>query len=273
MRPIHLLLSASLLALPFALAHDPAGTPKNYCEEPAWDWQVHDYAPPATGLYRSAPQDGNILFDCNGDGTPADYDGHQEWALGGAMLSVYTGDGLSSGSLVCYGEVGHHPEFGTIGVTDLVFGAAVVPFWVSADHFSVIPPTSWEDCGDFEAEVSVGCIGFCSVSFPPGRDGAYHVCVGDPLGVATQGHVVTGWWSSASAEARIVPPQPTGKVCDLGSEDWDVLREVEDLVTYAEGLVPDRPGCADGVDNDNDGSTDWIDDAECNSPIDDTEQS
>ena len=173
-----LALAAALLAAPLALAHNPAGTPKNYCEDPS-EWNVHDYGPLGTGSLIALGQDGNILGDCNGDTIPADYDGHVEWALGGGWLSVDSGDGATSGTIFCYGEVGHHPVFGPITVDDVVFGQTV-PFTVGAD----VDP----GCGDFITDVHQDCVGTCFVTFPPGPDGAYVVYVG-PVGVA--GHITS----------------------------------------------------------------------------------
>ena len=86
---------AALLAAPLAIAHEPAGTPKNYCEPPS-EWNTHDWNsdPPSTRFstkgigtesgsttshssgdpkYQWPYMDGNLGGDCSGAfnlGTP-----------------------------------------------------------------------------------------------------------------------------------------------------------------------------------------------------------
>ena len=266
------LCAMTLMLAPLALAHDPAGTPKTYCEPP-WDWRIHDYNmdPPETGVYAGAATvdpvvqghwpgsdhnprkfmwpylDGNleecgttygafVLTDeecwflahsgvsgpaydaaCQTD-TPVDYDGHHEFGyIGRALLSVRSGDGVTSGSIACYDEVGHHPFAGSIYVYDIVFPN--VAFDVVADYTdpaSPVPPGE-KDCGDGivqpcdptppepsgakppvnvvidlvnallyslststcnPSDRSISCLDHCTPSFGPGIDGAYHVRVG-----------------------------------------------------------------------------------------------
>jgi hypothetical protein len=214
-RNLILLVAMAFAAAPFAVAHEPTGTPKNYCEDPA-EWNVHDYAPPADGHLIFLGQDGNIVEDCDESGsnvsvfycidpllTPeacaacpdpddppeiceivlpaADFDGHIEFAFGGAWLSVTTVP-------ECNSEVGHHPQFGPITVEDAVFGATVA-FWVASDFNNSIPPTDPNEpnCGDFESDNGSECIGSCTVTFPAGLDGTYQVYVGGGVSVDTGG--------------------------------------------------------------------------------------
>jgi hypothetical protein len=169
-------IAAALMAAPAALAHDPPGTLKNYCEDPA-EWNTHDYGPPATGIFIALGQDGNIAGDCNEDGVPADYDLHIEWAIGGAWLTVGTVPD-------CNSETGHHPRFGPIRVDDAVNGNTQA-FTVASDFINRAPVPDQPDCGDFESDESTDCVGSCSVTFPEGLDGTYQVYVGAftfPLG-------------------------------------------------------------------------------------------
>ena len=212
-----------LTAAPFAYAHDPAGTPKNYCE-PQAEWDVHDYGAPANGVLFQGYEDGNLAADCDGatsvnPGTPcagfedpadplsfyaglcdsdvnlpfADPDGHAEYALGGAWLLACDwacgDDGLGGGSTACFGDVAHHAAFPSVSVQDVVLGSGVV-FDVAADHVDVVATAvglPQDPCGDFENDVSQGCVGECTVAFGPGRDGAYQVLV-----QGTAGHVGVG---------------------------------------------------------------------------------
>ena len=194
-----LLLAASLL-VPFALAHTPAGTPKNYCE-PLPEWDTHDYtgASGAGDLSVRGPlYDGNILGDCNGNGVLFDFDYHHEWGPGWARLDVVNGDGATFGSIACHGTFGHHPQFGPITAEDVVFGQTV-RFIVMADTTSLVPPTdpSQPNCGDGQItpcsdSPCLGGDGFAefvgtgSPTFPAGLDGSYLVVVVD---LAVAGHI------------------------------------------------------------------------------------
>ena len=240
-------LAAALLVAPMALAHYPMGTPKYYCE-PVSEWDVHDYGPPATGLRLAGFVDGNVVGDCDYSGisfTPnspcvgfedpadplslygglcdtgypiADYDGHSEFAFGGAVLLVESGTGVhnpaGSGSLYCYGEPGHHPSFPRVIAADHVYGT-LITYTVGADYgpsgthsgyeYEVGPrkPTAPPEAMVFDDSCGDGLVdawhtydfgwsaclywGTCSpVEFPPGLDGAYYVFV-----ERTQGHVTT----------------------------------------------------------------------------------
>jgi hypothetical protein len=241
------------VVLPFALAHDDQGgpgTPDFTCQTPA-EWQVHDYGSgPALlgvsdnnleecgttyGLFiAGTPEcrnleeeglDGTLLYTllCQTD-RPADYDGDLEFALGGALLAVESGDGATSGSIVCLGTLGHHGN--TVYVDDQVFGSNVA-FTVGADASipGTVPPGE-PDCGDNVTrpcepsnsglgpvvdaildllqtgncnpdDHRVTCLGSCAVPFGPGAEGTYIVWIhptaaggpgGSPTG-ASHGHV------------------------------------------------------------------------------------
>jgi hypothetical protein len=198
--------SALLLAAPMAFAHDPPGTPRNYCEDPG-EWGVHDYGPPATGRLILLGSDSNVAGDCNGDGIPADFDGHLEYAFGGGWLTVNTVPD-------CNAEVGHHPAT-LITVDDVVLGETVA-FRVAADTVNLVPPTdpNEPDCGDFQTDVSMMCAGSCTPGFPPSIDGTYVVFVGDVGNgsVGTLGHIITD---------VVLPPEP---VC---ADPWHAFELAE----------------------------------------------
>jgi hypothetical protein len=196
-------IAAALMAAPLAIAHDPVkGTPKNYCE-PQSEWFQHDYAT-GTGLFILLNEDGNLLGDCDGvvtadPGTPcagadpadpvntffvglcdsdinppvADYDGHREFALGGAWILA----GASAED--CFGDAAHHTEFGSFTVDDTVLGAGATAD-VAAD--TVDATGQLGTCGDFESDVSESFIGGGTVSIPAGLDGSYQVYVTGSLG-------------------------------------------------------------------------------------------
>lgn len=171
-------LTLAALLVPLAAGHTPAGEPKNYCE-PATDWSVHDYMPNPLGTL-SRPVDGNTGL-C---GTNPPPDGHQEWAQGGAWLLVNSGPGFlipgaAGGSIVCFGEVGHHNHFGPITLST---GGS---FTVNVDDVDL---TQSSPCGDGLIDNTTPCTGTCIVTFVSGLDGSYQVIVspGEP-----QGHVET----------------------------------------------------------------------------------
>ena len=173
-----LLLCASLL-LPGGLGHEPRGFPKTYCE-PHAEWYVHEYLPPV-GTLAAPPFDGN-LDDCDADGDALDFDGHSEAAVGLAVFLAVDGDGLTTGSLACYGEPAHHPHFGTFSIHDAVAPSGVA-FTVTAD--------TDPGCGDFLIDESQVCVDACSVRFDPGSDGAYVVFGG--ASVLPVGAVAPQW--------------------------------------------------------------------------------
>lgn len=172
-----LLVAAALAVAPLAFAHQPAGTPKDYCE-PYPDWFEHDYGALSVGQFSFVYYDGN-LADCNGDGVPYDADGHFEYATGGAFFPVDS-FGSGGGSVGCYGLDGHHPAFGQFTVNDLALGAGT-GFIVGADTYdgTGLNPA----CGDGFVDALSHCVGSCSVTFPPGLDGSYYVFID-----GTQGH-------------------------------------------------------------------------------------
>jgi hypothetical protein len=207
---------AALVAAPLALAHDPAGTPKNYCEVGSAEWSVHDYGPVASGSLIYGNEDGNLGGDCSGNtsvepgvlcvgadlsalnpGDPATaVDVLNSIFLGfcGSEIDppvadwdehnefafggawMLVNDDLTQ---VCFGAEGHHPEFGPYSVFDnvLMDGAT---FTVASDTVALVPG----DCGDFESDDSSDCVGSCTVTFPSGLDGAYVVYVQGTAGHA-----------------------------------------------------------------------------------------
>ena len=171
------------IAAPLAFADpDVYGVPDLGCQSPA-EWRTHDYGAPETGAGDYLPQDGNTEPCPYGTGTwldpagdecfilgsepettrahralcvdrrpYANFDGDFEWAMGGAWLASRSGDGVTSGSLACWGVEAHHPVEGTVTVTEAI--APNVFFTVIADYPSPlipshIPPGSGgPDCGD-----------------------------------------------------------------------------------------------------------------------------
>lgn len=214
--------AAALMAAPLVMAHNPAGTPKTYCE-PQSEWNTHEYGAPATGMLLQGYEDGNP-DDCDASGTdyklvpvpgpcpegykdvgtviirepppavvyilcmkqgPLDYDGHAEYARGGAWILAESGDGLptSGGSLNCFGDAAHHTYYGPVSVNDVALGAGAT-FTVAADTIDLSSGANGP-CGDFESDVDSTCTGSCIVTFPPSIDGSYQVYV-----QGTQGHVI-----------------------------------------------------------------------------------
>ena len=218
-------LAALLAAAPFAYAHDPSrplatpdGTPKFYCED-LREWLVHDYGPVANGIFNFLPTDGNVE-DCDVSGSDAflslapcpfgwdqaevipgilyvcyhlataDYDGHREFAQGGAVLlacDLWCGSsGAGGGSSWCYAEPAHHSS--TITVIDALLGAGAT-FRVGVDDVDAAAQAAGlpgDPCGDFQIDQIQTCVGSCTAAFGPGLDGAYYV---SPIG--TIGHVTT----------------------------------------------------------------------------------
>lgn len=215
--PYLLAVATALMMAPFAYAHNPGhplatpdGTPKLYCE-PIQEWSVHDYGAPE---FLSRNGDGNVE-DCDnsgGLGAPvvqsghpcptgyspvyeapgvvicaililADYDGHAEFATGGAWLYVCDAacgpSGTGPGAIECFGDAAHHGTHVT--VWDQLLGPAA--FTVAADHLVRTFPS--DPCGDFESDISQACVGSCGIPFGTGPDGSYQVYV-----QGTQGHVI-----------------------------------------------------------------------------------
>jgi hypothetical protein len=146
----------------FVAVDSPPG-PKTWCES-ASEWAEHVYTHSAA---LAPAHDGN-LADCDGDGVPADFDGHADWSLGGAFLQAAE-PALGCGPAA---QAPHHPLYGPIAVDDAVLGAGA-SFVVGADDIDLVGG----GCGDFQDDVSMSCVGACTVPFPPGLDGAYHVHV------------------------------------------------------------------------------------------------
>ena len=207
---------AMLAAAPMVMAHEPRGTHKTYCE-PTSEWNVHEYGPAATGILLQGYEDGNIQ-DCDNSGLELlsvdricppgwheirilglvicvkrlepDDDGHAEYARGGAWLLVNSGPGVPSadpnvgaGSLYCFGHEGHHANFATVTVDDLVLGAGAE---VTIASDTVDLTGTGEGCGDFESDNGATSVGTVTATFPAGLDGTYQVYV-----QGTQGHVTT----------------------------------------------------------------------------------
>lgn len=216
-------LTLALLVAPLAYAHEPAGTPKNYCEG-WWEWNTHDYNsdPPSFGFstkalgtavpvaahpggdpkYQWPYMDGNQMGDCSGwfnPGTPCA--GFEDPA---DPLSFFVG-------LCDYdpfmGDFDGHKEFGYLAHALIAVESPVEYCWHETPHHPPYGPVSvidvllgagasftvyadryslWYDpCGDFMFDESTDCVGTCTVTFGPGIDGAYHVVV-----QGTQGHVI-----------------------------------------------------------------------------------
>ena len=174
------ILAAALAAVPLALADPPTSGPKTHCEDPS-EWNHHHYGPPADGALLAFFIDGAVP-DCDGDGIAPGTDGHSEYALGGAWFLVDSGDLATYGTIACFGEPGHHPFYGPFTVVDDATGPA--EFFVGADTTVFPDPTTGVDCGDFVDDEGVSCVNTCKVTFPPGRDGAYHVYVVGTSGTA-----------------------------------------------------------------------------------------
>ena len=204
-----ILMAAAFAAAPFAYSEAPV----IHCENTP---NVHHYTGGnsrlITGLY-----DGN-LADCDGDFDPtdpwcvaeevaredlngdglvceaADFDGHREWATGGAVILSDDGDHFTYGAYACFGDNAHHPQYGPFTVWDAVLGAGA-EFIVASDRSLRTPSSVYATgegllddsavtgvrCGDGLMNRWATCIGTCTVTFPAGLDGAYYVF---PLGTA-----------------------------------------------------------------------------------------
>jgi hypothetical protein len=208
-------IASAFLTAPLALAHEPAGTPKNYCE-PTAEWSLHDYGVGATGTFSFTPVDGNAGGDCDEvfhvpndpiivcvDATPSlvhmhwcdpdfslpagDPDYHAEYATGGGYIFTENGEGAPSagpnvgaGTEYCYGAWAHHAYFGPVFVYDTV--GSNIQFDVGVDLWDAFGVG--DGCGDGFVDLSTGCAGTCTVTFGPGLDGAYYV-----YATGTVGHI------------------------------------------------------------------------------------
>jgi hypothetical protein len=213
-----------LAAAPLAYAHDPAGIPKNYCESLS-EWNTHEYGPGGPGFVLAFFMDGNMVGDCSGGstinpGVPclgidpadplnsvlvglcgseidppiADYDGHSEYAVGGAWILSCPSDcgPLGGGTLECFGEEAHHASFGPFEVYDAVLGTGGGTVWVATDWTN---PVDADPCGDLVSDTWVGFAPSscpCYVTFLAGLDGSYWVYT-----TGGQGHVL---WDFGSGD-------------------------------------------------------------------------
>lgn len=174
----------ALAVLPLASGHydGRAGMPKEYCETGYGygDWESHDYDNAESGSVLGPPVDGNV-DDCDRDGIYGDFDGHYEYAMGGAWIATN-----SASTFYCWNGYGDHPEAPTIWVHDQVLSTsgADIPFHVAADRLNNLPAVDPVTCGDFESDYGVDCVNSCAIAFPPGLDGTYQVYV-----TGTSGHV------------------------------------------------------------------------------------
>lgn len=173
-----LLILALAPPLAASLHAHPAGAPRTWCEDLSWD-NSHEYGP-STGFLLVGASDGSTPEACAGSlGSLAD--GHDEYALGGALLTAAYRPGCNDGLPV------DHPEFPTVEVTD--FGLEEldqpVAFSVYVDTLNNVPPLdpAAPNCGDFEADYGMDCLNVCAVPFPPGLDGAYQVRVSGTSGI------------------------------------------------------------------------------------------
>ena len=173
-----LAVAAALLAAPLAFAHpyDPAGhptgmigLPKHWCED-ADDVKIHEYGPPALGAIILLGLDGSIPPCPYGDTT---WDGHWEWAAGGAILIA------GPEAIACYGA---YPDY-TPGSEIWVYDEILTPLG-SGVSFEVGVDTTPAPCGDGLIDLSIQCVDYCAPGFPPGIDGVYYVFVS-----GTTGHV------------------------------------------------------------------------------------
>ena len=173
----------------FTPCHVTAPPCPSQCGSGDATWLVHSYvssAASASETFLGPPIDANVA-DCDGDGLLFDYDGHSEFAHGGAWILASEGDGLTEGASVCFGEPAHHSAYGPFVVNDMALGPA--SFTVAADVVNLIgpDPITGLDCGDMESDQGSECVGSCMVTFPPGRDGSYQVYVLGTLGTVTTG--------------------------------------------------------------------------------------
>ena len=191
-------LGVTLLVVPLALALDLAPASDPAC--PLSGGGPHQYLPPANGLviddghrayYRgwgwwasppastaapAAPEPSAPAEGACDVGPTVDL-GHSSLAVGGAILPVYDGDGVTGGSLLCHGVPGHHGAYGPISVYDEVLGYGAT-FHVGVDTADLVGL----GCGDGISDAGATCVGTCMLTFPPGADGAYWVFVEGTFG-------------------------------------------------------------------------------------------
>lgn len=207
-----LLLSLALLSTPLVQSHDGGvGAPKPHCEHPDAK-RVHEYGPGnefAIGgkvsyatpwfydsnrptddtlnlpldVQRSlarAVMDGGTVNDGTNCPLNETWDFHFEYAVGGAWL--FAGDE----ALACWGGYPDHDPRTLIRVEDAVLTplGVNVEFDVYVDTMNNGPFPTTPDCGDFESEIGINCVGSCVPWMGPGRDGTYQIFVH-----GTTGHI------------------------------------------------------------------------------------
>ena len=162
---------------------------------------MHEYAAGGTGLFLAGFHDGAAMPCAWRDLGETPADGHSETSHGGAWILSHSG--YRTGSVWCHGEEPHHPWYGPFRVEDAAQPSGVY-FLVSADTESRVStdPATQIECGDYDHDVAQLCVDVCTVTFPPGLDGAYLVFLGAYQGTkalpegalhpGTTGHVVVG---------------------------------------------------------------------------------
>lgn len=183
------------LATPVASSHEGltggGGVSKDYCEDA--DKATHDYGP-STGFILSPPIDGSIEFCPGADFENPVFDGHYEFAYGGAYLLA------GWGAVTCWGVYPDHFDFPAVHVHDAVLSQIpeAVSFTVAADTLNNVPPvdSGEPNCGDFETDFAVDCINMCWLGFPSGLDGSYNVFVNGVYGHVYTNSYVEGGFST-----------------------------------------------------------------------------
>ena len=149
--------------------------PKAECETSSTQTSLHSYGAPGTGFVIFLGSDGSVPPCPYGDTT---WDGHYEWAFGGAWLMA------GPMAEACFGAYADHTPGTVIRVFDMVLSAvgSDVAFSVYADTMNNDPVPSEPNCGDFESDYGVDCVNQCAPAFPPGLDGSYQVYVSGTTG-------------------------------------------------------------------------------------------
>lgn len=157
------------------------------------------------------PVDGSIFRCAYGDGS---WDGHYEFGVGGAWLMAEEGDGVTGGSLACWGAPADHPAARWSGIFVDERGAPFSFFRVHVDAVNNGPaPAPGEpDCGDGESDASALCLAYCQPPFWAGLDGAYVVTPEGTHGVVSSELAVHWACDDAPAEGtfQLDPAESTG---------------------------------------------------------------
>ena len=192
-----------------------AGAPKTECE-PLGSSNIHEYGPPGTGFVILLGLDASIPPCPYGDTT---WDGHLEWAFGGAWLQA--------SASACTDAYPDHAPGALIAVQDAVLTGlgSEVAFSVYADTLNNDLVQSEPNCGDFESDYGVDCVNQCAPGFPPGLDGTYQVYVS-----GTSGHIC-GDPDDCSSATQVV---------DLGGADDVVWIQVDGQITL---ILPATSSC------------------------------